>query len=495
VCITLVGVVVAGGLAACNSHPTVAKRGSSPPATSTSSDVSTVSAIRQPLTTDERSPVVHDNEVMALAAQSGRLFAATDQWEYARPSAFGQVLVKNSATAPWTLFEQTQSLRVQALDSFAVPADQALGSGHSLLITQAIVNGRSEIQWLLDGARSFASGDSFVLASPAADVRAFGAHESDGVWSVYAGVAPTGVLRGTWSPTKHTLVFDPTPELTAAPPGSKGLKTQKVTGFADCGSALYVSIMTKLYRRNDGSVPPGIPRWVLVYQAPPVGPHNSGLRGLTCITHDGAASLLASTEGDGNVYRFDRLPTGLLAETAAKLVPTLEFAPIPAIRQMLAAHGTEVPATGKRSIAYVIAAYNNFTTLNVAGSGRQFFGFEWAYAGGCPTTRKCGPTSFGVVTYDAAACFAVRTDLATGPSYILRCLAGPGVTPSGTSGSPIRSGQAFVSIRTIQPSPFGDGHIYYGGYDCNFYLADGTAWIAASTTNAIHLDDPKVANP
>ena len=115
-----------------------------------------VPAVREQLTTNSRSPVVHDNEIMALAPQGGRLFAATDQWEYSGPSAYGQILVKNSASSPWKIFEQTQSTRVQALDSFPIPSDQGLGAGHSLLVTQAIVNGHSEIQWLLDGATSFA---------------------------------------------------------------------------------------------------------------------------------------------------------------------------------------------------------------------------------------------------------------------------------------------------------------------------------------------------
>src|ERR1700753_641959 len=56
-----------------------------------------VPAVREPLTPNTKSPVIHDTEVMALAAQSGRLFAATDQWEYQGPSAYGQVLVKDSA--------------------------------------------------------------------------------------------------------------------------------------------------------------------------------------------------------------------------------------------------------------------------------------------------------------------------------------------------------------------------------------------------------------
>ena len=438
---------------------------------------------------------------MALADHSGRLFAATDQWEYSGPSASGQVLVKDSSDSPWKVFEQTQSLRVQAIDSFPIPDDQGLGPGHSLLVTQAIVDGQSEIQWLLDGAESFTSGNSYSLASPGDDVRSFGAHESDGVWSVYAGARPTGILRGEWSPANQTLVFDPTPELVAEAPGAAGSTTQKVTAFTECGGALYVSISTKLFRRNDGTLSPGVPRWALVYQEPPVGAFNSGLRGLSCVTHDGRASLLLSTEGTGDLYRFDNLPQGQLDDSASAtpgngatgLVPILEFSPIPAIIQMLPTEGTTVPASGKGTIDYVIAAYNNFETIALDGVDRQLFGIEWGYEGGCPATRHCGPTALGAATFDSAACFVVRTDQGASPTYVLRCLSGPDFTPS-AAGNPILSSQAFVSIRTIKPSPFDDGAIYYGGYDCNFYPADGTAWVATSALDAVHPDDPEGAD-
>ena len=459
-----------------------------------SSNLLAVPAVRDPLTTDPLSPVAHDTETDAIVAHSGRLFASTDQWEYPGPSPAGQILVKESSAGPWKVFEQTQALRVEeSLASFAIPDDQGLGSGHSLLITHAVVNRRSELQWLLDGASSFTVGNSFELSPPVSDVRSFGAHESAGVWAVYAGVEPTGILRGTWSPTTHSLRFDPTPELTVAPPGSSASRSQKVTGFADCSGALYTSIGTKLLRRNEGNLAPGVPRWVLVYQGPPVGAYNSGLRGLTCITHSGSPSLLFSTEGNGNVYRLDHLPGGQLTSSAPSnptsppgtLVPTLEFTPTNSIGQMLATQGTTVPAAGKGSITYVIAAYNNFATVKVGGTDRQAFGFEWAYQGACPRTRICGPTAFGAVTFDAAACFAVRTDNGRSPTYALHCLGGPDFTPSGKAGMPIRSGEAFVSIRTIEPSPFGES-LYYGGYDCNFYPADGTAWIATSTLGSIN---------
>ncbi len=427
-----------------------------------------------------------------MVAHAGRLFAATGQWEYPGPSGAGQVLVKSSRTGGWSVFEQTQSLRVQALDSFPIPKDQGLGAGHSLLITQAVVGGSSRVQWLLDRAGSFVPARSFVLTPNSADVRAFGAHESGGTWAVYAGVAPTGILRGTWSRTRHTLVFNPKPELTAAPPGSPGLKSQKVTGFADCAGALYVSINTKLYRRNDGGLRPGQSRWVLVYQAPPVGPLNSGLRGLTCINHRGSPALLVSTEGTGRVYRLDHLPRGRLAGSAfptsghrppGALAARLEFSPAAAIGRMLAATGTRLPAAGRGPINYVIAAYNNFRAIQVGGISRQAFGIEWHYSGGCPATRRCTPAG-----WNANACLAIRTDRGRSPSYVLRCLTGPQFTPSPRVTKPVRSGQAFVSTRTIEPSPFGDNRIYYGGYDCNFFPADGTAWIASSKTSALHPD-------
>jgi len=457
-----------------------------------------VPAVRDSLSPGRSSPVSHDNEVMALATQGGRLFAATDQWMYPGPRAYGQILVKNSAGGRWRVFERTQVLRVQALDSFPIPADQGLGAGHSLLVTQVIVHGRSVIQWLLDGARSFAPSNSFTLASTAANVRAFGAHESGGVWSVYAGVAPTGILRGTWSKTRHTLQWSTVPELAASAPGSPGVQTQKVTGFASCAGALYVSIDTVLYRRNDsGAAAAALSRWVPVYEEPPVAAHNSGLRGVTCVTHDGAPSLLLSTEGNGDVYRLDDLPRGRLAGGAAVspghpwpgITPVLEFDPVPALRSLLAASGTPVPARGKGSIDYVIAAYNNFESIDVGGVTRQFFGIEHAYLGGCPATRRCGPTAFGSATFDAAACFAVRTDSGgpAAPSYAVRCLSGPDFTPVAQPGDPITTGQAFVSIRSIAASPFHDGRLYYAGYDCNFYPADGTAWVGSSTAAAVGL--------
>ena len=493
--------LLAVGAAACSSATTSSgSSGTAPRASAYSLDVA---AQREAYTNDAKSPVIHDTETNALVVQGSRLFAATDQWEYPGPDAYGQVLVKDRANGPWTVFEQTQGLRVQALDSFSIPSDQGL-RGRSLLVTQAVLEGRSVVQWALDGAPAFALADSYPLSSASDDVRAFGAHEADGQWAVYAGVNPTGILRGVWSPSSHTLTFDPTPEL-SVPAGKPGVPAQKVTGFADCGGALYTTINTTLYRRNDGNLPSGAARWVPLYAESKAAAYNSGLRGITCVTHDGSPSLLVSTEGNGDVYRFDNLPGGQIDVPASArpgsgvtgLVPTLEFSPVPAIRQMLASTGTTVPPSGTGSVGYVIAAYNNgdFQSVDLDGKTRQVFGFEWGYVGSCPRTRTCGPVAFRAIHFDAHACFAIRTPSGSSQAYETHCLASPDFTPSGPVSSPIRAGQAFVSIRTIVPSPFGDGRLYYGGYDCNFNPADGTAWVGTSTLGAIHVGSTGKENP
>ena len=165
--------------------------------------------------------------------------------------SFGQVLIKKSKTSPWSVFEQTQSFRVQALDSFPIPSDQGLGPGHALLVTQAIVAGRSRIQWLLDGANSFFLRNSYVLPA-GADVRAFGAHESGGTGPS----TPESARRGSFKASGRQLAalwFSiPFPSSRWPRQGRRGGDV-KVTGFADCGGAIFTTNNTTLYRRNDGA--------------------------------------------------------------------------------------------------------------------------------------------------------------------------------------------------------------------------------------------------
>ncbi len=101
-----------------------------------------------------------------------------------------------------------------------------------------------------------------------------------------------------------------------------------------------------------------------------------------------------------------------------------------------------------------------------------------------PVDAQVRATAFHAVSFDAAACFAIRTDDGASPTFALHCLGGPRFALRAGRHSPIRSGEAFVSVRTVKESPFGDGNLYFGGYDCNFFPADGTAWVATSNLAA-----------
>ena len=134
-----------------------------------------------------------------------------------------------------------------------------------------------------------------------------------------------------------------------------------------------------------------------------MGPFNSGLRGISCVSHGrGHPHCSFLTEGTGDVYRLDHLPTGQLPDTGTVslshpypgMVSTLEFTPATAIRHLLATEGTTVPATGRGSIDYVIAAYNNFETMQINGSTRQLFGLEFGFSAGRPKAQICAPSGF-----------------------------------------------------------------------------------------------------
>ena len=109
--------------------------------------------------------------------------------------------------------------------------------------------------------RGFSSRDSFALPLDVTDVRSFGAHESGGTWSVYAGVEPTGVLRGTWSKSQHTLIFSPVPELSVLTRNRGARSDPEGHRLCRLRWGALRDHQHQLYRRNDGALPPGVSRW------------------------------------------------------------------------------------------------------------------------------------------------------------------------------------------------------------------------------------------
>ncbi len=311
----------------------------------------------------------NNTEILHLVSHGRRMFAATGQWMSPRTDG-AQVLVKETATAPWRVFDRFPVLRVTMLESITVPARHNRGRRTQVLLTQGRreTPGPTQLLWLQDDAERFEG----AFALPRQDqVRAVGARaETDG-FAFYAGAEPTGVLRGVWDAGGGAIRWSATPELSVEAPGA----SRKVTSFAECNRSMFATIDQVLYRRDDGALAPGVARWTEWFRDPEA--RESGLRAATCILHRGRPALLVSSEGPGTVYRFDDL-------AAAAPIVTVELDAKAAIAEGLRSLGT----TGDPRPLYVITAYNEFfpvkRTTRGAGGGNEgrrgtahLFGVEW----------------------------------------------------------------------------------------------------------------------
>lgn len=398
------------------------------------------------------------SEVTTLVAHAGSLWSTTSQWMAPEPVG-GALLRRRGADDPWQVVEQTDQLRVMALQRFTVPARHADGTPVDVLVTQTRADGVSALRWMVGDAERLV--DGFILPDSPSDVRSLGAHDEGDVFAFYAGVRPTGVLRGQWDAAGRTIVWSATPELVVAGDGLD----QKVTGFASCGGAAWVTVRTSLYRRVDGAVADGAARWTEVYRDPDDNADNSGLRGITCVRRATGDALLLGREGPGTMLRFDTLDGDALE-------PVLEADIAAVIAATLRDWGHDLTEAGPGSVDYVIPAYNDL--LQVA-DGVHLTGVEWSYAlGACPITRTCQPQR----TFDAQACLLRRddTDGRSEPRWSLWCLAGE-ATPAAAIDDPVQGGQAFVAVRALQMAPWEDGQLWMAGYDANFVPSVGTGWV------------------
>jgi hypothetical protein len=413
------------------------------------------------------SPLRATTEVTNLVAFTGELWASTSQWMAPAPVG-GAILRRTSPRAPWGVVLQTDQLRVMGLEAFRVPSAGG-GTDEVLLVQAQPPDAPHQIRWSVAPDRSLA--ESFALPDAGGTVRSFGANVApDGSATFFAGVQPTGILAGTWDAAARTIRWSPTPELVV---GGAGLD-QKVTGFASCGGAAWTTVRGTLYRRRtDGGIDPatGGP-WQPAWSVEVANPDNSGLRGVTCIEHDGAPAILVGVEGSGEIVRFDGVDRLRSSIEAAPLVPVPELDTRALIDSTLREWGHDVPAAGSGAVGYTIPAYNDFTGI---GGGVIATGVEWSYeAGACPSSRRCQPER----TFDAQACLLRRGggDGTSAPRWELRCLAVPADSPNPIP-VPVPPGAAFVAVRSLLPLPWDANAIGLAGYDSNFVTSDGTGWI------------------
>jgi len=413
--------------------------------------------------TDASGQEVGGTETVHLAAHNGRLYAGNGYWMDPRGyehTPWAQVLVLESPGGPWTvdLALGPRHARVTALESLTFATDgegRPLPAPVTLLLAASDSYGRpteSHIYTRNDGkgtwARTTLRGDPKARRS----TRALIVHRDreTGIDRAFVAAGALGIYSG---------VYD------AALPGRVRWNAEAELGplrirpmaFAVANGRLYASAGVSVYRRADGASP----AWEKVY-TDDTREHweLGGIRGLTAVP---------APDGRGESVLFSHTDRLIRIDPANEHRATVELR----IRPLLAkAWGMPVPGA-------IIAAYSRMRPLRDPATGRtvHVMGVEARVERGGKDKRYRQDTFFGWYA---------------GGTYLIRDAAGAyrvgQVNGRWAPGKP-----KLVAPRAFAVSPFpahAGGHVYAGGFDCNFFPARDTAWIFCAPVEKVLHPDP-----
>jgi hypothetical protein len=379
----------------------------------------------------------------ALVPHDGKLFAVNGfTWDQPGndPAPGAQVLVLDRPGGDWRLdYELRKSAWRASLKSVTFTTD---GQGRPLtrrvpMLLAASSNTEGGVNvYSRDDATGTWTAMTLAQAKGTAKTRSLALHHDrvTGVDRVFAGSLPSGLFSGVYDPAAPGRIhWDSTPELSGY--------QARAMGFAECGGDLYVAIKPNLYRRIDGEHP----RWERVYTIPgDFVKESSGLRGLTTIDQSGGRgqALLAALEGrPARIVRID--PEDGYKETVE--LDLLDFLE----RQW-----------GRRP-SWVIAAYNDAAAATDPRTGKKalLIGLSASFAPPGDALPKDG--------WEPGAWYLIRYDETR---YELKQIVDASRNPR----------RRLFASRTIALSPFGDGIVYFGGYDAAKNPSHNTAWIFAA---------------
>jgi hypothetical protein len=373
----------------------------------------------------------------ALVPHDGKLFAVNGfTWDQpgSDPAPGAQVLVLDRPGGDWRLdLELKKSAWRASLRSVTFTTD---GHGRPLAkrvpMLLAASSDSAGVASVFSRDDAAGTWTEMVLArvQGTAKTRSLALHHdrSTGVDRVFAGCLPAGLFSGVYDPaTPGRIRWDAAPELA-------GFQARAM-GFAELGGSLYVAIKPHIYRRTDGEHP----HWEEVYTIPESFPReSSGLRGLTTVDRPGGGqALLAALEGrPARIVRID--PAQGFKETVE--LDLQDF----------------LQKQWGRRPTWVIAAYNDAAVATDPRTGKKvlLIGLAASFAPAGDELPKDG--------WETGAWYLIRHGEGR---YELRRIPAP------------EPGRHLVSIRTIALSPFGDGKVYFGGYDAGKKPSHNTAWI------------------
>jgi hypothetical protein len=280
-----------------------------------------------------------------------------------------------------------------------------------------------------------------LAASPQiVSVRGVAVHRdrATGVDRVLAAAAPNGIFSGVFDAAAPGRVrWEKEPELTGF---------GRSMGFAECDGALYMAALPHLYRRVDGAAP----RWEKVYTIPDKLPKSSvGLRGLTAIPNPAGRGELLLAALDGSPARILRFDPAHLDRPETEL-DVLDF----------------LDRQWKRRPGFVIPAYNGMTPVADPATRRT------VYLMGVAANFAPPGDDYPKQGWDPGGWYLIRE--AAG-RYRLRQI----VDPARATMPPL------VATRQALVSPFGDGMVYFAGYDPNMNPSHNTAWVFAAPVGTV----------
>jgi len=248
-----------------------------------------------PGTTDKNGVFMGGTETVKLVPYLGKLYAGIGYWNdndaKSDPNPGAQVLVKDSATAPWRVEKSfgSEYVRTDALTPVTFTTDKngkklkpsvtmLLAGVSDGVVPQAIVWGKEGPagEWIKMVVRE----DDGKTKMEESYVRIIFDHvdKVTGVHAVFAGVTKSALYRGVYDPdVPGKILWDKTPELT----GSK-----RMMASAELSGDQYVTMSTNgnpndqdggLFKRIDGKTP----RWEFIYEWIADAVAGAGLRGLT----------------------------------------------------------------------------------------------------------------------------------------------------------------------------------------------------------------------
>jgi len=406
---------------------------------------------------------IRGTEIVHLAAHKGRLYAGNGYWMDTRGhgnTAWSQVLVLDSPEGSWKvdLVLGPPYLRVTVLESVTFTTDgdgKALAAPVNLLMAASDIQGgdRQTNIWTRDDARNTwvkttLEGDPKYRRS----TRALVVHRDrqTGVDRIVIAAGALGIYSG---------VFD------AKQPGKVrwGKKAElgpvsiRPMAFVEANGSLYASAGVSVYRRKDGASPV----WEKVY-SDDTREHweLGGIRGLTAVP---------SPNGSGESILFSHTDRIIRIDPKDDHKATVELQ----IRQLLEKNwGTAV--TGS-----IIAAYSDMLPLRDPATGHtvHIMGVQGRIERGGRDRTYRPDTFFG---WYAGGSYLIRE---SDQGYRLKEVNG-----RWTPGKP-----KLVAPRTFVVSPFPDdagGHVYFAGFDANFFPALDTAWVFRASIETVLRADP-----